>query len=709
MSTVKQLFNRILLIGGTSNIQVTTESPLRMQEQLEDSVTYVAEFEVIEQLAAPLSSNTPVQIDQVNRLVNDGSGYLTRRLFTGTINHIEGTSYPNSAAVTCTGKLGRLRLTRTTDMNLTGMTDGAAVKAILSYCAIPYVAADIFDYGYVLGAVKPVKWQKGTSAAEMVQELDRVFAMATIEIGSGRVVRIPYSRVPNDYASAAIAAQFRRGDGTTEFYDNSRSRGDIEAIQNYWRVSGLSYTGPEHSPTEGCNYTFFATGQDVHPKLGAGVFIGPNEFSSDIIQSEVLAKQIARRMMRWYNREPDTIRITTFNNPLINVGDVVTVLDPAWGIDLTGTKRYLVLSISREGDDMTIDGVGGTAGEQGTIHGGIEVCCGTQQEDGTCVDDGTNPDDGGGPSPSAPPDSMTGHCDPLTDTTCDPVIDYDVPEDFDTEHPFINCEDSGELVNAITTPWRELDDVHWRFDETSEFASGIYTLTQGVIAYNVTPFPTVKTFDNDFRFGGGGVVCVSGKVKFCADVGDNPQVFIELFPAPDSLSGLWGKARFAAKAITSDYPTHASYSAQMYTEHQAATYDDAAPMHGCAPGLTASGTTGGLSGASVGFDPAAENAFNVCFAVNESPQRITYSGDWGSGYHADLTCMLGGVEGPPTTACTHANHVLWITFGAGGVLEPGTHECPKAEITQLSLGFATVENPCDVNPDFTDPFATLVE
>lgn len=698
MSGLKHFFNRILLTGGEENVMITTDVPVRTQEQLEDSVTYVAEFNVIEE-TTPLSSNMTLQIDQLNRMLVDDDGVQTRRMFTGIINHIEGTSYPNEATVTCTGRLARLRLTRTADLDLTGMTDGEAVMEILDRCGISYDPDDIFDYGYQLGQIEKVVWQKGTPASQMIQELDRVFSMATIEIGTGRVVRIPYSRVPYDYSNSAIAAEFRRGDANTEFYENNRGRGDIEAIQNYWRVNGLSYQGAENTDAEGCNYTYFAVGQDAHAKLGAGVFIGPNEFSSDIIQSEALAKQIARRMMRWYNREPDTIRIVTLNNIFINVGDVVAVFDPAWGIDLTGTKRYLVLNISRDGDDMTIDGIGGSAGAAGEIHGGIEVCCGTQQDDGTCVDEGTDPSEGDVPDPGAPPDSPTGHCDPLTDTTCIPGEDYELPEEPDVDHPVI-CDggNSDNLVDLINSPWRESGDIVWSYDAETNETLAVYTRQNGTLVYNITEPPTPKTTTNDFLFPGSEIVCISGTVEFVEKApGVNAEVFIELFPAPDSMFGLWSSVRLFAENISSGYPTPGLFGLQAGSENQLGEYDPRAALHTCARDLVASSTNGGLSGSGLGY--GAEGDFTVCFAPALHPQKIYYEGAWGSGYHEDISCPEHGLDEPPS--CTHPHHILMIHLGH--ITDGSITVEPKVKLTNLSLGMGT----CVQNPDWVNPYEDL--
>lgn len=441
MPTLRRFKTRILVGSDPDYVEILSDVPVRIQEQLEQAVTSVAEFGVTLENWT-LERNVPVVIDHINQGVVTEDGYEMKRLYTGVTNSIAGVSYPNKVAVTCAGVLSKLRFSRQDDLVLTGMTDQEAVQTILTFCGIPFTSGDIKGRSYELGAIKAVFWKKGQSAAEIVQELDRVCGYATIEIGNGRVVRIPYSRVPYDYTSDSITKSFRRGQAGSTFYENERDRGGVDQVQNYWRVTGLSWDGEEDEPDEGCHYTIWAEAYAIHPNLGEGVWIA-GDFSSDFIQSEALAKEIASRMCRWYNREPDTIRVRTSNDGTLNVGDVIGVTDSVYGIDLPNAKRYLILNIARDGDFMTVDGVGGTEGDVDTLTSGIELCCGHQQEDGTCDEEGDNPSPDESPTPNIPPDSPTGHCDPIADPTCIPGEDYELPEAPNVEDQFIGCETQG--------------------------------------------------------------------------------------------------------------------------------------------------------------------------------------------------------------------------------------------------------------------------
>ena len=120
-----------------------------------------------------------------------------------------------------------------------------------------------------------------------------------------------------------------RGQSGVSFYGNERDRGDLDQIYNYWIVRGLQYGGDEGTDEEGCSFAFVAVANTDHAKLGPGVDVGPQEFQSDLIQSEALAKAIAQRLMRWHNREPDVLRIQCGNDARVGPGQLVTVKDPS--------------------------------------------------------------------------------------------------------------------------------------------------------------------------------------------------------------------------------------------------------------------------------------------------------------------------------------------------------------------------------------------
>jgi hypothetical protein len=441
MSATVRNFKERILIGNTGTTQVTSDAPVHIQEQLEQGGTYVAEFNV-NQDEVELDTDVLVAIDHINQGVATDDGYEMKRLYLGVVNKITAVSYPHQVTVTCTGPLALLRKSPSVDIDVSSYTDITLARYILTFCGVDFDDADISGVGAQLGPRVPVFWTANQTGQALLDELDSVFGCATIEIGEGRVFRFPYSRVPYDYDSSDVSKVFYRGQIGGTFYGNERDRGDIDSIQNVWIVTGASWQGATGSDTEGCNYTIFGKAQAVHPKLGAGVEV-KGELSSDFIQDEGVAAMIAERQLRWYCREPDTIRIDTSNDGLLNVGDVIGVRDSIYGIDLATTARYLILNITREGDDMTIDGVGGVAITEYSVNSGIELCCGTQKNDGTCSDDGNNPGPDNGPDPGKPDDSFTGHCDPLSDPTCIPGDDYPLPPEIDTEDPYICSSDGG--------------------------------------------------------------------------------------------------------------------------------------------------------------------------------------------------------------------------------------------------------------------------
>lgn len=725
--TVRFVWHRI--VAGDDTL-LQSETPVTINEQLEQAVTSVAEFSVAQEDYS-LAEGAEITISHVMLNSTDPDGYTERELYYGTINTIDAQSHPHSVKLRCIGILSRLRRTRDSDYVINGdKTDITAARAVLDYCGIPYSVGDIKGWGFTLGTVRPIVWKKGQSGAEFLNELDRVFQCATIEIGNGRVVRFPYSLVPSDYdlddpdvgyGSRGAAKYFYRGQAGATFYDNNRVRGDADAIINYVRVRGLEYEGAEGSANEGCHYTIYAEDYDENPILGTGVKVGPEEFSSEFIQTEALAKAIAIRLMRQGNRTPDNLRIETANDPNVSCGDVVKVVDGVYGIALATETPYIVVSIRRTGDFMTLDCVGGPAGETGTTLGGIERCCGTQQEDGTCTQTGTNPSPTTPPSPGIPPDPGTGFCDPIDDPTCIPGVDYPIVEPPNVDDPFTDCteEDPDELAGDSNNPlcaggggpvegeWVDKStvcwDMPWRTNGVEfsvpcaggpidKVAVNHFAGASADLTYNTTPNDCgapgeEKTVSNDFVFGGGEPVCISGSAFFCSpgsltvsltDTGSSDEASIVFYG---------GGTGFTFDGV--------SYGIIASSENNGAIKVGHGPRNRSIS--LGERDNGGLAGFPGSLNT--ELSWSVCFGIGSSPQRVIFGGDFGGGFMQDeltIENLEGTAPGfpydPVPPACAHAGHTLNVRLVSSSD-EDGCHSWVRV----AGLGHAT----CVENPDWT--------
>lgn len=363
--TVRRPWSRVRL--GPELGQVDVVGDVTINEALETATTYVAQFELFD--APEVGLGQAVEIEHVD------FGAATRAaVFSGTVDVPEGTEGEGGHrhVLTASGPLARLRGTPAADVNLSGMTDGQAWQAILTACGVPFDPADIADAGYVLGAKVPVVWLADTEGSEIGRQLNEVFGMATIEVGAGRVVRFAYDRAPS---AAAISATWTRG-VDADVYDLGRRRGSLWDVLNVWRVVGATWGGV--GADAGCQLTVWAHAEAPHPILGDPRRSRPESFQSDVIQDETLARAVATRLMRWHNRPPDEVRIEALNDPNASPGDVVGVSDPLPGLDLAAAASatpYLVLTVDRAGDLMTLSGVGGAAGATGTITSGVRRVC----------------------------------------------------------------------------------------------------------------------------------------------------------------------------------------------------------------------------------------------------------------------------------------------------------------------------------------------
>ena len=352
--TVRRYWPRATVAG---TLTALADEP--RQNEAIDATTYVVDMELWDQIT--LTTNQAVTLDHIDQ---EASTAVAQ--FSGVVNHIAGATDPHRVIVTCTGPLARLRRTASADTDLSGMTDGAAVQSLLTACGIAFTAGNIQDAGYVLGANLPIIWRKDQPAHEIVRELDRVFGMTTIEVGAGTVARFAYDRAPT---MTGVSRTFTSGSDAL-FWRTERGVGNLDAIQNVWDVRGASWTDAEN-----CRLQAWARAEASHPKLGAGVYVRTQTFQSDIIQDRGLAEAVARRQMRWYNREPDEVRIEAANDPNIGPGDRVAVVEPVYGIGISTATPYTVLTVDRTGDTMLLTCVGGAAGAEGTVTSGVERIC----------------------------------------------------------------------------------------------------------------------------------------------------------------------------------------------------------------------------------------------------------------------------------------------------------------------------------------------
>lgn len=635
--------------------------------------------------------------------------------FTGIVDSRVGTSMPNVFRVTGVGPLSKLRRAPLSDHDLTGMTDGEAVEYVLTQCGVTYDTADIYDYGYVLGPIADVKWLKGTPGSDIIREIDRVIGAATMEIGTGRVVRFLYDKAPN---ASQISFNFTAGNSQW-YYNSERTRGGLDAIKNFWRVTGLTYEStsdgtPVTDPdaTDTCNSTFYAESSEEHPVLGSG-FTVPQEFQSDLIQTEAMAKRIVIRMMRWYNRAPDTVVIETANDPRITPGDVVGLVDAAPGLQLTGSPSpYLVLSVNRDRDFMRLNCIGGSPGDYGTVFSELVTCCEGQRENGTCVDNGTDPNADDPGTIGGPPDSPIGDWTPPDEP---PLDEIDVP---DTEMPVI-CDDlqddDGELNDPVDgslvvfSNWRLNGSASWLNAAGSEtFIAGdvgVYiSLLGGSFIRNDETDPSLQTLSTDTCFGPVAWAFV-GSVGFCED-GSTAQ--IHMF---DQLgtggSGLRVYSGTGVQPIPSEPYT---YPLEIFLEDGQVYTSGDAPVGIISDASVGRNTgvmfpAGGSAGAAVsGVGPVTGYNFHQV-GVSIDLANAGYEdigqcwGDLGGGTAHKEKCSnsicLGGEI--PVSACSHVCHRLIISGSGGGT---DIETCPTAVWTNIGVGAVNcIENPNYINPD----------
>lgn len=436
---------------------------VRISQLLEGATTYTAQIDISGPSSLDLAPFTPIRVYDVDLTDPDADGvYEMWPIFTGTVDKIQASGFPNAVQLVCVGPLDQLRRVRKTDYVMTPSViyeDTDMAKDILDFCGITYTEDNITGVGMRVASRQSPIWRANQSGLELLSELDRVTGCATFELGDGDIVRIPYTPWQPAWADLlatsvqkSLLNKYYFGQSSTYFYEDSRERGGAEGVKNYFKVGGYQWEGAKDQPDEGCNYQIQAEAYKSSSPLGTDIFQGPEDFTSDLIQDENWAGWVGTRLLQWYNRIPDTIKITTMNNHLLQVGELAVVLDPTWGLDLEDATTadpmvYLITGVERENDSMELSCIGGPIGLYDPIKGKTHICCGTENEDGTCtVNDGTDPADPTIPGIGDIPDVPGLPCDPLEDTTCLPGDIPDIPLPPDPEIPWINC------VTGDTTP-----------------------------------------------------------------------------------------------------------------------------------------------------------------------------------------------------------------------------------------------------------------
>lgn len=757
---------RVLFGLGDGTLAVPISS-LAITQVLEGATTSVAEIELADATlpddggTVSLKNGVAVRIDQLDAGSPNPDGYPMRRLFKGVVNWIKGESVPRRIPVVNDGPLAKLkRCVRTSNHTLSGggNTDVDAKKDVLTHCDIPYSNADIAGWGYVLGAVKPVVWPKGTSAAEVIGELDRVFHTATVEVGDGRVAAFPYSKVPADYGSgryagADVQQTFVRGVANARWMANARDRGSTDEICNVQRVEGLRWRD-----AAGCDRLVWAEASATHPLL-PGQTVACEPIVGDWIQTEAFAKALAIQSLREKNRTPNRLRIDGANEALVNPGDLIAAQDPVYGISLATATPFLVTSYRRQGDRSTLDGEGGAAGDYGTVASGIDVCCGTQQADGTCTDEGTNPGPIDFPDVGIPPDPGLDIC-AFGDAACEPPV-ATPPETPPSEEPFLACTEDAYLTcppdfagtchdgatgssSCSGTPpasvckvpgwyrktWVEsatipvsydcLCTAHARLREqggsghayrvTADGGVDAFTIckeagdpTDPLVAhYRVSAIEDPADADAADDLTVSGDLCVSFGYRFCSPGEEIRVAAVAVLADGSEVSLLTHDMQLFAEpgeSVTTGF-------GDAYTLDSSVFHVEPSTWTGGAPPHTSLGTSyrnnGGV-GPGPGIGLGADRAATVCFEMSGTDPRAFWDTGAGGGYarhlgYLDTESPLPGEPTHVTEDPDHVSHRLSFRLLPGdGSVGCADTDCPGPIVWGVVAGHST----CTANPDYT--------
>jgi hypothetical protein len=712
----RRRWHRVIWQEGEEDEQaVQLASTVTITERLDGAQNRVAEFAVSGQSPpdAEVQLGKSVRIYQLRLDDADGEANMVTQ-FNGVVDRRSGSSWPQGMTITCTGVLSKLDYVPDADEDLTGMTEREAAQFILTESGIAFDEDDIDGWDYVLGQQVPVIWKANQPAADMMAELNRVFSMTLVEIGEGRPVRRYFEAygwecdVDLDCDLLDATQLFARGRPGAAFYANARDVGPGDQIRNRWAVDGASWRGAEGGADEGCEFTVKATADGPHPTR-PGHRSGIEPFESQLIQTEGLAKAIAERLIRTFNRVPDMIKVLTANQPRLSVGDPVSVLDAAYGVGIGARTGCLTTSIQRDGDLMTFEAVCGPAGELTDSVARIDRCCGTQQEDGTCTDVGEDPGPDAPPGGHLPdmPDPGVLDCDPIADLTCLPDDQWTLPDDdANYEDPYLDCSEvEGDDAFAhkegltVESAWRDISagQTTWLVGFDTDTGSAIeLSLADasglGILTLNFTQPSSAKEPANDQTFSAGEVMCLTLDMESCT--GDATVAVV--YGPPSGGDTMSAGFYFGGLEVCPEGPLNpcatVGWSAGTGNSGPVWTTLDAVRNRSC--GFDRN--NGGYGGSPAG----GRATVGVCFDPSGEYQRVTVTGGFGGGFMEDFRFSNECASVPVPLHYdpdSSGGKVLEIRVSGNAALS--TPECPTITFYGFGVGYDT----CVANPDYIPP------
>lgn len=207
-------------------------------------------------------------------------------------------------------------------------TDGTIVTDILAAYGITNVSID--DSGTVFGTIKPVRWQSDQPGWALIEELDNITGRKTFVSSDGVVTRIEYSGLP----SGSSSMSFTEG---TNLRNIQRQR-TTGKVYNSVKVTGA--TGIQ--APDGVYYDISAirdgTSKYIPNPPGTRQFT----FSSELIETEELAGDVADRLLRQLNRRTETITgIISPGNRKLQAAMTVALTAPSVKVNTTFATRVL--------------------------------------------------------------------------------------------------------------------------------------------------------------------------------------------------------------------------------------------------------------------------------------------------------------------------------------------------------------------------------
>lgn len=278
------------------------------------------------------------------KIVDIWAGYngVTAQLFYGSATGVTWELYPRGVAIDCRDRMDRLRYEwGGTERTYTSTTEGSVIQNLVEAMGIDSSVTSIEDSGMTVGVTETVRFLRGVRFLPWIREIDNLCGYATFTRSNGAVYRRPL-------ATGTASFTYTEGGNILDIRPNRTSP---DGIYNAVQVDGLTYEGLSV-------FAFIGTANsDIPDPPGTIAY----RVQSNYVETDARATIVATSLLARLNQKPYAVSLTGVGNPVIEVGNTISVTASRVGIS-SGTALFVTARehvINQSGFITNIEARGG--------------------------------------------------------------------------------------------------------------------------------------------------------------------------------------------------------------------------------------------------------------------------------------------------------------------------------------------------------------